>query len=256
MSDLFDISGKTVVVTGGSRGVGAMIATGLVAAGATVFISSRKAGDLEALADELGERCIPVPADLSTEEGTRGLVDAVAGHTDRLDVLVNNAGASWGEPLDDYSRTGFQKVLDLNLTGVFHTTQALLDLLRTAAGPDDPARVITIGSADGLGVPDRETYAYTASKAGVHHLTRHLARRLAPEHVTVNAIAPGYFPTPMTAFIVDDEELSAEVLAGIPVGRWGRLDDIVGTVVWLASRAGAYVTGAVVSVDGGMQTTR
>lgn len=256
MTDLFDVDGKTVVVTGGSRGVGAMIATGLVESGATVFITARKAPDLEALAGELGPRCIPIPADLSTEDGTRGLADAVASHTDRLDVLVNNAGASWGEPLDDYSRAGFQKVLDLNLTGVFATTQALLDLLRAAAQPDDPARVVVIGSADGLGVPDRETYAYTASKAGVHHLTRHLARRLASDHVTVNAIAPGYFPTPMTSFIVDDEDLSADVLAGIPLQRWGTPEDIVGAVVWLSSRAGAYVTGATISVDGGMQTTR
>ncbi len=256
MTDLFDVEGKTVVVTGGSRGVGAMIATGLVEAGATVFITSRKAADLEALAAELGERCIPVPADLATEEGVAALAEAVARHTDRLDVLVNNAGASWGEPLDDYSRAGFQKVLDLNLTGVFTTTQALLGLLRAAATPEDPARVIVIGSADGLGIPDRETYAYTASKAGVHHLTRHLARRLAGEHVTVNAIAPGYFPTPMTSFIVDDEELSADVLAEIPLRRWGTPDDIVGAVVWLSSRAGSYVTGATISVDGGMQTTR
>lgn len=256
MQDLFDVAGKTVVVTGGSRGIGAMIATGLVAAGATVVITSRKAADLEALATELGDQCIPIPADLSTEVGIRALADAVAAHTDRLHVLVNNAGASWAEPIDDYSRSGFSKVLDLNVTGVFHTTQALLGLLRAAATVDDPARVITIGSADGLGVPPRETYAYTASKAGVHHLTRHLAHTLAPEQITVNAIAPGYFPTPMTSFIIDDEELSTDVMAEIPIGRWGTQNDIVGTVVWLASRAGAYVTGAVISVDGGLQTTR
>lgn len=256
MEDLFDVRDKAFVVTGGSRGIGAMIATGLVELGATVVISSRKAADLDELADHLGERCVPVPADLSTEAGTRALAEGVAERVGRLDVLVNNAGASWGEPLDDYRRDGFQKVLDINLTGVFHTTQALLGLLRASATPDDPARVVNIGSADGLGVPERETYAYTASKAGVHHLTRHLARRLATEHVTVNAIAPGYFPSPMTSFITDDEELSEEVLEGIPRGRWGTPEDIVGAVVWLSSRAGAYVTGATVSVDGGMQTTR
>lgn len=256
MQDLFDVAGKTVVVTGGSRGIGAMIASGLVEAGATVVITARKAADLEALASELGERCIPIPADLSTEAGIRDLAHTVAAHTDRLHVLVNNAGASWAEPLDDYSRAGFRKVLDLNVTAVFQTTQTLLGLLRTAATADDPARVITIGSADGLGVPPRETYAYSASKAGVHHLTRHLAHTLAPQHITVNAIAPGYFPTPMTSFILDDDDLSAEVMADIPIGRWGTQDDIAGTVVWLSSRAGAYVTGAVISVDGGMQTTR
>lgn len=256
MDDLFDITGKTIVVTGGSRGIGRMIATGLVELGAMVFITSRKAADLDEVAEELGDRCIPIPADLSTEEGTAALASAVAAHTDHLDVLVNNAGASWAQPIDEYSRTGFRKVVDLNLTGVFHTTQALLGLLRAAADPDDPARVVNIGSADGLGIPERETYAYTASKAGVHHLTRHLAKRLASDDITVNAIAPGYFPTPMTAFIVDDDDLSEEVLDGIPRARWGTVEDIVGTIVWLSARAGAYVTGATIVVDGGLQTTR
>lgn len=252
--DLFDVSGKFFVVTGGGRGVGELITRGLVDAGARVLITSRRLETLEATADELGEAVVPVAADLSTQAGIESLAAAVAEHTDHVDVLVNNAGAAWGQPIDDYSREGFEKVMDVNVTGLFHTTQALLGLLRTAATPDDPARVINIGSVDGFTVPYWETYAYSASKAAVHHLSRHMAKRLAPEHITVNTIAPGFFPTDMTAFAIegdDDEQLRHQ----IPAGRFGDAQDITGAVVYLSSRAGAYVTAVVLPVDGGVRTT-
>lgn len=252
---LFDVQGKFCVVTGGGRGIGEMITTGLVEAGATVLITSRQLDNLQATADRLGDACIPVAADLSTEEGIDHLATAVAEHTDRVDVLVNNAGVAWGEAIDDFPRKGFEKVLDVNVTGVFHTTQKLLPLLRTAATPEDPARVITIGSVDGFSVPLWETYSYSASKAAVHHMSRHMAQRLAPEHITVNVIAPGFFPSDMTAFAIEDEQRAEAFKSAIPRGRFGDGDDITGAVVFLASRAGAYVTGAVLPVDGGVRTT-
>lgn len=253
--DLFDIDGKVAVVTGGGRGIGELITRGLVAAGATVFITSRTAETLRELADELGDAVVPIAADLGTQEGIDALAAAVAEHTDHVDILVNNAGTAWGEPIDEYSRAGFEKVMDLNVTGVFHTTQALLDLLGAAATPDDPARVITIGSVDGFTVPAWPTYAYSASKAGVHHMSRHMARDLAPRDITVNVVAPGFFPTDMTAFAMSDEDRADAFRSHIPRKRFGRADDIVGAVVFLASRAGAYVTGAVLPVDGGVRTT-
>lgn len=252
---LFDVRGKFIVITGGGRGIGEMIATGLVGAGATVVITSRKIDNLRATAERLGEACIPVAADLSTQQGIDTLATTVIQHTDRVHVLVNNAGAAWGEPIDDYSRDGFERVLDINVTGLFLTTQALLPLLRAAATAQDPARVINIGSVDGFTVPIWETYAYSASKAAVHHLSRHMAQRLTPEHITVNVIAPGFFPSDMTAFAVDDERAGAELLSRIPRGRFGNADDITGAVIFLSSRAGAYVTGAVLPVDGGTRTT-
>jgi len=252
---LFDVQGKFCVVTGGGRGIGEMITTGLFEAGATVLITSRKMDTLQATADRLGDACIPVAADLSTEEGIDHLAAAVAEHTDRVHVLVNNAGVAWGEAIDDFAREGFEKVLDVNVTGVFHTTQKLLPLLRAGATPEDPARVITIGSVDGFSVPLWETYSYSASKAAVHHMSRHMAKRLTPEHITVNVIAPGFFPSDMTAFAIEDEQHGEAFKSAIPRGRFGDADDITGAVIFLASRAGAYVTGAVLPVDGGVRTT-
>lgn len=253
--DLFDVAGKFFVVTGGGRGIGEMITRGLVDAGATVLITSRKMDNLQALAEELGSAVIPVAADLSDQDDIVALATAVAEHTDHVDVLVNNAGAAWGEPIDDYSRAGFEKVMDLNVTGLFHTTQALLDLLRAAATADDPARVINIGSVDGFSTPNWETYAYSASKAAVHHMSRHLAHRLTPEHITVNTIAPGFFPSDMTAFAIADPDDREAFRAAIPRGRLGDAGDITGAVIYLSSRAGAYVTAAVLPVDGGVRTT-
>jgi Dehydrogenases with different specificities (related to short-chain alcohol dehydrogenases) len=250
---LFSVEGKTVVVTGGSRGIGRMIAQGFVDAGARVYIASRKAAELEKTAAELG--CTPVTADLSTREGVETLVSAVSAAESRLDVLVNNAGAAWGAPLEDYPEAGFDKVFAINVKGLFYLTTRFLPLLRAAASADDPARVINIGSIDGLRVPEMENYAYSAAKAGVHMLTRHLARRLAPDHITVNAIAPGPFESKMMAFALDDPELRARIEASIPLGRIGRPDDMAGAAIYLSSRAGAYLTGAVIPVDGGISQT-
>ncbi|GII55162.1 3-oxoacyl-ACP reductase [Planotetraspora thailandica] len=247
---LFSVEGKTVVVTGGSRGIGKMIAAGFAGAGATVYISSRKKDELEATAAELG--CRAVQADLSGPEGAETLVEAVSAHEDRLDVLVNNAGASWGAPLDEYPDHAFDKLWNVNVKGVFLLTQRFLPLLRAAATPEDPARVINIGSVDGIRVPSMDSYAYSATKAGVHMLTRHLAGRLARESITVNAIAPGPFDSKMMAFLLDDPATRSMVESTVPLGRIGRADDMAGTAIFLASRAGSYLTGTVIPVDGGI----
>jgi len=254
LDDLFSVRGKTAVVTGGSRGIGLMIARGLVEAGADVVISSRKVDACEAAAAELSQlgSCVSVPADLSSQAGCVALAQAVRERTDRLDLLVNNAGASWGEPLDSYPDKAWDRVLDTNVRGIFQLTQASLDLLRAAASAEDPARVINIGSVDGLKAPMMESYAYSASKAAVHQLTRHLAKRLAAEQITVNAIAPGPFESKMMAFMLDNPETRTVVEQTVPLGRIGRPDDVVGTTLFLASRAGAYLTGAVIPVDGGI----
>ncbi|GAA2666362.1 SDR family oxidoreductase [Nonomuraea recticatena] len=244
---LFSVEGKTVVVTGGSRGIGRMIAAGFVAAGATVYISARKTAEVDKAAAELG--CTAVPADLSTPEGVDALAEAVEGP---VHVLVNNAGATWGAPLEEYPGHAFDKLWGINVKGVFHLTQRLLPRLRAAATPDDPARVINIGSVDGIRVPALESYAYSATKAGVHMLTRHLARQLAPEHITVNAIAPGPFESKMMAFALDDPATRELVAGGVPLGRIGRPDDMAGAAIFLSSRAGAYLTGTVIPVDGGI----
>ncbi|GIH24306.1 3-oxoacyl-ACP reductase [Acrocarpospora phusangensis] len=249
---LFSVAGKTVVVTGGSRGIGRMIASGFLDAGATVYISARKKSELDAAAEELG--CVAVQADLSTAEGVAALVEAVSARESRLDVLVNNAGATWGAPLAEYPESAFDKLWNINVKGVFYLTQQFLPLLRAAAGPEDPARVINIGSVDGLRVPAMENYAYSAAKAGVHMLTRHLAQRLARESITVNAIAPGPFESKMMAFALDDPATRGAIESHVPLGRIGRPDDMAGAAVFLASRAGAYLTGAVIPVDGGLST--
>ncbi len=249
----FSLAGKRALVTGGSRGIGEMIARAYVAAGAEVVVASRDAAACQRIAGELGDSCTALPADLSTPEGVEELAGAVAAGGDRLDVLVNNAGATWGAALGSYPAQGFDKVMDLNVRAVFLLTQALLPQLRAAASPEDPARVVMIGSVDGLSVPIFDTFAYSASKAAVHQLSTHLAAVLAPEHVTVNALAPGLFPSKMTAFLFEDEEA---VTARIPLGRPGRLEDIGGMAIALAARAGSYVTGTVLPVDGGYATLR
>jgi NAD(P)-dependent dehydrogenase (short-subunit alcohol dehydrogenase family) len=252
-SALFDVAGKTVVVTGGSRGIGRMIAGGFVAAGADVVIASRKADAVEATVAELSAfgRCSGLAADLSTEAGARTFADAVAADHDRVHVLVNNAGATWGAPLAEHDTASWQRVLDLNVQGVFHTTKFFLPLLQAASTPDDPARVINIGSIDGIHVPVLESYSYSSSKAAVHQLTRHLAKHLAPT-VTVNAVAPGPFESKMMAATLDT--FGEQIAASAPLKRIGRPDDMAGVAIFLASRAGAYLTGAIIPVDGGIAT--
>ena len=254
-SNLFDIAGKTALVTGGSRGIGLMIAEGFVDAGVKVYISSRKADVVADVAAELSKKgtCIGIPADLAKESECRRLADEVAAREDSLDILVNNAGATWGAPLEDFDEAAFERVLALNVKGVFHLTKFLVPLLQKAGTVEEPARVINIGSIDGIQVPQLETYAYSASKAAVHQLTRHLAKRLAPT-ITVNAIAPGPFESKMMAATL--EAFGEQIAANAPLRRIGRPDDMAGAAIYLSSRAGAYLTGAVIPVDGGIATTR
>jgi NAD(P)-dependent dehydrogenase (short-subunit alcohol dehydrogenase family) len=254
MSELFDVSGKTALVTGGSRGIGLMIARGLVQAGARVIVSSRKQADIEAAAAELATigDCVAIPADISTPEGAAELAAASSARFPALDILVNNAGATWGAPLQEFPASGWDRVIHTNVEGIFHLTVGLLGPLRAAAKPDDPARVINIGSIDGLRTPSVENYSYSASKAAVHMLTRHLAKRLAAEAITVNAIAPGPFESKMMAFALSDPEARRAIEESVPLGRIGRPDDAAGLTIFLASRAGAYLTGTVIPLDGGI----
>lgn len=255
IEDLFSVRDKVALVTGGTRGIGRMIAQAYVESGARVIVASRNAEACAEAATELGKlgQCIGIPADLSSEEGAAALAAAVAEREPALHILVNNAGANWGSPLDEYPDSGWDKVFNLNLKGVFHTTVKLLPLLRKAATAEDPARVINIGSIDGIKPPELETYAYSACKAGLHHLTRVLAKRLAREDVTVNAIAPGPFESKMMAATL--ESFGDHIRASNPRGRIGEPEDMAGVALFLASRAGAYVTGAVIPVDGGISTT-
>ena len=252
---LFDISGKRAVVTGGGSGIGTMIARGFVEAGVEVLIASRKEDSLREVADELSAlgTCGYVVADLSTEDGCRALGDAVAERWDALDILVNNAGATWGAPLAEQDHAAWSRVLQLNVEGVFHTTKYLLPLLQAAGSAEAPARVINIGSIDGIHVPAMETYSYSTSKAGVHQLTRHLAKHLAPA-VTVNAIAPGPFRSRMMRATL---EAAGDALpAMMPLKRIGRDEDMAGAAIFLASPAASFMTGVVMPVDGGLATTR
>jgi len=254
-SELFDIAGKRAVVTGGGSGIGTMIASGLVDAGVEVIIASRKEDSLKEVSGELSARgeCSYVVADLSTEDGCRSLGEAVAARWDALDILVNNAGANWGAPLAEQDSKSWHRVLDVNVEGVFHTTKFLLPLLRAAGTQEDPARVINIGSVDGIQVPGFETYAYSASKAAVHQLTRHLAKHLAPT-VTVNALAPGPFQSRMMRATL--EAAGDQMAKMMPLKRIGRPEDMAGPTIFLASKAGAFLTGAIIPVDGGIATTK
>jgi NAD(P)-dependent dehydrogenase (short-subunit alcohol dehydrogenase family) len=254
LEDLFSVKGKVALVTGGTRGIGRMIARGYVENGVRTYVASRKADackDTEAELGKLGE-CIGIPADLGTMAGVKGLVAEIARREGKLHILVNNAGANWGAPLDEFPESGWDKVMDLNLKSIFFLTRDLLPLLRKAGSAADPARVINIGSIDGLHVPILETYAYSSAKAALHHLTRVLARKLAPEHICVNAIAPGPFESQMMKATLD--QFGEMIKKQNPRGRIGEAEDMAGTCIFLASRASAYTTGAVIPVDGGIST--
>ncbi|PCH40463.1 NAD(P)-binding protein [Wolfiporia cocos MD-104 SS10] len=260
-SDLFNVSGKVVLITGGSRGIGKMIAEGFVANGAKVYISSRSVEDCNATARELGGRgpgtCISLPADMQKLQEVERLVKELSTRENALHVLVNNAGAAWGDTIDDYPDSAFTKLLTLNTQRVFTLTQKCLPLLRAAAeqgGMDgnvyrDPARIINIGSVEGLHVPAHETYAYSTSKAALHHLSRHLAGRLGWEGITSNTIACGPFESKMMAHTLSTQ---GEIIRSmIPLQRIGTPQDVAGTALFLSSRAGAYVNGATITLDGG-----
>ena len=248
---LFSIRDKVALVTGGSRGIGLMIARGYVEAGATVYITSRSAEVCDAVAAELSEigRCVSLPHDLSTVDGVASLVRDFSEREEALHVLINNAGAAWGEAIETFPEKGFDKVVDLNLKSLFFLTRDLLPMLERAATAEDPARVINIGSIDGLRVPMVENYSYAAAKAAVHHLTRMLAVHLGGRKITVNAIAPGFFPSKMTKALLETHREAFE--NACPLGRLGEPADMAGIAVFLASRAAAYINGAVIPVDGG-----
>jgi 2-deoxy-D-gluconate 3-dehydrogenase len=260
LEHLFSVEGKVALVTGGSRGIGEMIAAGLLTNGATVYISSRKAdvcdATAERLAAEYGGTCVSLPADLSGLDGIESLASALSEREERLDILVNNAGVSWGAPLEEFPENGWDKVFDTNVKGVFFLTQRLLPLLEAAATAEDPSRVINIGSIDGIRTPVFDTHSYGPSKAAVHALTRQMAAKLVKRHVLVNAIAPGPFPTWMlstgvgTGGDVDGTDWDA-VGSMTPSGRVGTPEDIAGLAIFLSSRAGAYTVGEVITCDGG-----
>jgi len=246
---LFSLQGKVALVTGGSRGIGRMIASGFLAAGAArVYITARKAAEVEATAAELGERCIALPGDIATMAGIEALAAELAAREDRLDILVNNAGVAWGATFDSFPEDGWDKVMDLNVKTPFFLTQKLHGLLQAAASEEQPAKVIMIASIDGLRANPWETYPYQASKAALIHLTRRMAARLAGERIAVTGIAPGMFASKMNRAATHAGDKVAEL---IPIGRVGADEDMAGAAIFLASRAGDYVVGETLVVDGG-----
>ena len=255
VNSLFSLNGKVALVTGGSQGIGMMIARGLLQAGAKVYICSRKQAACEAAAAELSGygQCVTLVADVSARAGIDSLAAQLAAREPALHILVNNAGATWGAPLESYPDEAWDRVLGLNVKSVFLLTQALIPMLTRAASPEDPARNINIGSINGLRPPAMENYAYSASKAAVHHLTRVLAQRLARKQITVNAVAPGPFPSKrMNATL---QAHGDEYRSQCPLGRLGEPDDMAGISVFLSARASSYLTGQVIAVDGGLSTT-
>ena len=255
IEELFSVRGKVAVVTGGSRGIGEMIARAYVENGVKVYITARKAETCDALANELSRtgECISIPADISCLEDIDRLVAEIEKHESKLDILVNNAGASWGADFVSFPESGWDKVMDLNVKSAFFMTQRAFKLLQAAGSPDNYARVINIGSIEGIRTSHLEAYSYAASKAAILHLTRMMAKYLARSHIAVNAIAPGYFPSKMTDAIPEAE--SRVIESDTPMRRWGRPEDMAGVALYLASRASGFLCGSTVVVDGGLATT-
>jgi len=255
MTRLFDLSGKVALVTGGAQGLGRMIAEGLLNAGATVAITSRKEDVCRAAADEMSAigTCIALPCDLSSAEAAVDLAARLREACgDKLHILVNNAGKTWGGSVDDYPDKAWPGVMMVNVQAPFTLVRELLGALEAAGTTEDPARVINIGSVAGMKTARLSAYSYSASKAAIHMLSRDLAGDLANRNINVNALVPGFFPTKMTAHLREDDDVDPAVLAQIPMARLGRSDEIAGAAVFLASRAGAYVTGVELPVDGGI----
>ena len=257
MKNLFDVSGKVAVVTGGSSGIGAMMARGLLENGAKVYITARKEDRLNAMAEELSQygECVPIAADMSDVDAIEAFVAAVSAKEDKVDILINNAGANWAAPIDQFPEGGWDKVMDINIKSIFFTTQKFIPLMKAAATADNPARVINIASINGIRNSGMATYSYTASKSAVVHLTTHLATDLIKDNILVNAIAPGYFPSKMTKAITEDDAMTKYALTKIPVNRLGSPEDIAGTALYLSSRASAFVCGQTIVVDGGQIST-
>lgn len=254
---LFSLRGKTALVTGGATGIGRMAAEGLVRAGAHVMIASRKGDACAAVAQELDALDAPGSAegfagDVGTETGIHDLAELVRGKTDALHILMNNAGRTWGAPLEEFPYAAWDKVMALNVTGLFALTQALLPQLRAAATDDDPARVVNVGSVMGEVPMGDGAYSYAASKAAVHQITRILAKELAGDRITVNALAPGPFVSKMTAFATADEAMRVKVSEGVPLGRVGRPEDIAACMMFLCGKGGGYTTGAILPISGGI----
>ncbi len=260
LTDLFSVTGRRALVTGGATGLGRMIAEGLVRGGADVLIASRKGKDCRQVADALSEigpgRAEGFAGDVGTEDGIRSLADQVRSRWDSLDILVNNAGISWGAPIDRFPHEQWARVMGVNVASVFTLTRDLLDLLKAGGRTGQPARVINIGSIMGTAPVAEGAYSYTMSKAAVHHMTRVLANEFAPHQITVNALAPGPFPSKMTAFATGTEDGAAKVAQNVPLGRIGQPSDAAGAVLFLCSQAGAYVSGAILPLDGGMSAAK
>ena len=256
MENLFNLKGKIALVTGGSRGIGAMIAEGFVRNGVKTYISSRKSDPCNKKAKELSKygECISIPADLTDMNEMDKLVTKIKDKETKLNILVNNAGAAWGASFDDFPEIGWDKVMDTNVKSVFFLTQKLVDILEASASTSDPSRIINIGSIDGLGIPRAETYSYPASKAAVHQLTKVLANRLANRNINVNAIAPGPFESNMMAHTL--EEYGEQIKSSVPRGRIGVPEDMAGASIFLSSKASSYITGSIIPVDGGSLIAR
>ena len=256
MENLFNLNGKIALVTGGSRGIGAMIAEGFVRNGVKTYISSRKSDPCDKKARELSKygECISIPADLTDMNEMDKLVTKIKDKETKLNILVNNAGAAWGASFDDFPEIGWDKVMDTNVKSIFFLTQKLVDILETSASTSDPSRIINIGSIDGLGIPRAETYSYPASKAAVHQLTKVLANRLANRNINVNAIAPGPFESNMMAHTL--EEYGEQIRSSVPRGRIGVPEDMAGASIFLSSKASSYITGSIIPVDGGSLIAR
>lgn len=253
MHPYFSLKDRTALVTGGTRGIGKMIAKAFAEAGATVYVCARDAQACSDTAKELSAfgTCHGITANLATEEGVQALAQALGGKLTQLDILVNNAGTTWGAPLESYPVKGWEKVMQLNVTSVFSCIQQLLPLLRKAGNSANPARIINIGSVAGISSFGENAYAYGPSKAALHQLSRMLARELVEQHINVNVIAPGRFPSKMTQHIANDDEAMAEDTAVIPMKRWGREEEMAALAISLASTAGAYMTGNIIPIDGG-----